>query len=422
MKGHMKTSWGRTNRFLVFVLPFAMVTSLAITQNAQGAATQTKATMKTNVLKQAGRVTDIANTILSGKGAPFASLGLLGDFYIDTSSMNFYGPKTSTKWPTPISLKGPAGPIGPSGIDGKTSASQSGLKGDTGLTGAKGLPGDTGPVGPAGPTGPQGSSGPAGAGSQGATGATGSTGAQGPQGPQGATGSAGLKGDTGISGTTGATGLQGATGLTGAQGATGQQGATGAQGPQGPQGATGATGASGAQGPQGATGSTGLKGDTGTTGTTGATGLQGATGPAGISSASLGSISFGDLNSSPNTELTSASFGNFLAGKIYVIDVLIHGTFVVTGTQGAINLVRLTSPGFSPAISFTYLVTSGASVRSGTSVIENNILAKVLVDGTAVPSDFRLQATISVAPSTTVNTFTSSGGFLAEQVGSSLTM
>ena len=371
MKGHMKTSWGRTNRFLVFVLPFAMVTSLAITQNAQGAATQTKATMKTNVLKQAGRVTDIANTILSGKGAPSASLGLLGDFYIDTSSMNFYGPKTSTKWPTPISLKGPAGPIGPSGIDGKTSASQSGLKGDTGLTGAKGLPGDTGPVGPAGPAGPQGSSGPAGAGSQGATGATGLTGAQGPQGPQGATGSAGLKGDTGTTGATGLTGAQGATGLTGAQGATGQQGATG---------------------------------------------------PAGISSASLGSISFGDLNSSPNTELTSASFGNFLAGKIYVIDVLIHGTFVVTGTQGAINLVRLTSPGFSPSISFTYLVTSGASVRSGTSVIENNILAKVLVDGTSVPSDFRLQATISVAPSTTVNTFTSSGGFLAEQVGSSLTM
>ena len=389
MKGHMKTSWGRTNRFLVFVLPFAMVTSLAITQNAQGAATQTKATMKTNVLKQAGRVTDIANTILSGKGAPSASLGLLGDFYIDTSSMNFYGPKTSTKWPTPISLKGPAGPIGPSGIDGKTSASQSGLKGDTGLTGAKGLPGDTGPVGPAGPAGPQGSSGPAGAGSQGATGATGLTGAQGPQGPQG------------------------------------PQGATGAQGPQGPQGATGSTGLkgdTGTTGTTGTTGATGLQGATGLTGAQGATGQQGATGPAGISSASLGSISFGDLNSSPNTELTSASFGNFLAGKIYVIDVLIHGTFVVTGTQGAINLVRLTSPGFSPAISFTYLVTSGASVRSGTSVIENNILAKVLVDGTSVTSDFRLQATISVAPSTTVNTFTSSGGFLAEQVGSSLTM
>ncbi|MEI6120000.1 MAG: hypothetical protein WCQ06_02720 [Actinomycetes bacterium] len=397
----MKTSWGRTNRFLVFVLPFAMVTSLAITQNAQGAATQTKAKMKTNVLKQAGRATDIANTILSGKGAPSASLGLLGDFYIDTSSMNFYGPKTSTKWPTPISLKGPAGPIGPSGIDGKTSASQSGLKGDTGLTGAKGLPGDTGPVGPAGPAGPQGSSGPAGAGSQGATGATGLTGTQGPQGPQGATGA------------TGAQGPQGATGSTGLKGDTGTTGTTGAKGLQG---ATGLTGA------QGATGATGLKGDTGATGPTGSQGVQGATGPAGISSASLGSISFGDLNSSPNTELTSASFGNFLAGKIYVMDLFIHGTFVVTGTQGAINLVRLTSPGFTPVISFTYLVTSGASARSGTSVIENNIVAKVLVDGTTVISDFRLQATISVAPSTTVNTFTSSGGFLAEQVGSSVTM
>ncbi len=392
MKGHMKTSWGRTNSFLVFVLPFAMVTSLAITQNAQGAATQTKATMKTNVLKQAGRVTDIANTILSGKGAPSASLGLLGDFYIDISSMNFYGPKTINKWPTPISLKGTAGPIGPSGIDGKTSASQSGLKGDTGLTGAKGLPGETGAIGPVGPAGPQGNSGPAGVGSQGATGATGPQGLQGPQ------------------------GQLGATGLTGA---TGPQGSTGATGLKGDNGATGPTGS---QGVQGATGATGLKGDTGATGPTGSQGVQGATGPAGISSASLGSISFGDLNSSPNTELTSASFGNFLAGKIYVMDLFIHGTFVVTGTQGAINLVRLTSPGFTPVISFTYLVTSGASARSGTSVIENNIVAKVLVDGTTVISDFRLQATISVAPSTTVNTFTSSGGFLAEQVGSSVTM
>ena len=254
------------------------------------------------------------------------------------------------------------------------------------------MPGETGAIGPVGPAGPQGNSGPAGVGSQGATGATGPQGLQGPQ------------------------GQLGATGLTGA---TGPQGSTGATGLKGDNGATGPTGS---QGVQGATGATGLKGDTGATGPTGSQGVQGATGPAGISSASLGSISFGDLNSSPNTELTSASFGNFLAGKIYVMDLFIHGTFVVTGTQGAINLVRLTSPGFTPVISFTYLVTSGASARSGTSVIENNIVAKVLVDGTTVISDFRLQATISVAPSTTVNTFTSSGGFLAEQVGSSVTM
>ena len=377
MKGHMKTSWGRTNRFLVFVLPFAMVTSLAITQNAQGAATQTKATMKTNVLKQAGRVTDIANTILSGKGAPSASLGLLGDFYIDTSSMNFYGPKTSTKWPTPISLKGPAGPIGPSGIDGKTSASQSGLKGDTGLTGAKGLPGDTGPVGPAGPTGSQGSSGPAGAGSQGATGATGSTGAQGPQGPQGATGSAGLKGDTGISGTTGATGLQGATGATGAQG---PQGATGSTGLKGDTGTTGTTGATGLQGATGLTGAQGATGQQGATGSQGSQGLQGATGPAGPSE-----IQYLDLPTFKikGSGAQSVSFGTLVNGISYSFSVILTGDFATSPASdpglgasitctGSTSLfkssVAVSTGSFSTAVSFktrTFVMINGVVVASG---------------------------------------------------------
>ena len=356
MKGHMKTSWGRTNRFLVFVLPFAMVTSLAITQNAQGAATQTKATMKTNVLKQAGRVTDIANTILSGKGAPSASLGLLGDFYIDTSSMNFYGPKTSTKWPTPISLKGPAGPIGPSGIDGKTSASQSGLKGDTGLTGAKGLPGDTGPVGPAGPAGPQGSSGPAGAGSQGATGATGLTGAQGPQGPQGATGAQGPQGPQGA---TGSTGLKGDTGTTGTTGATGLQGATGTTG---------------------TTGATGLQGATGLTGAQGATGQQGATGPAGPSE-----IQYLDLPTFKikGSGAQSVSFGTLVNGISYSFSVILTGDFATSPASdpglgasitctGSTSLfkssVAVSTGSFSTAVSFktrTFVMINGVVVASG---------------------------------------------------------
>ncbi len=359
MKGHMKTSWGRTNRFLVFVLPFAMVTSLAITQNAQGAATQTKATMKTNVLKQAGRVTDIANTILSGKGAPSASLGLLGDFYIDTSSMNFYGPKTSTKWPTPISLKGPAGPIGPSGIDGKTSASQSGLKGDTGLTGAKGLPGDTGPVGPAGPAGPQGSSGPAGAGSQGATGATGLTGAQGPQGPQGATG---------------------ATGATGAQGATGPQGATGSTGLKGDAGTTGTTGATGLQGATGLTGAQGATGQQGATGSQGSQGLQGATGPAGPSE-----IQYLDLPTFKikGSGAQSVSFGTLVNGISYSFSVILTGDFATSPASdpglgasitctGSTSLfkssVAVSTGSFSTAVSFktrTFVMINGVVVASG---------------------------------------------------------
>ena len=90
-----------------------------------------------------------ANTVLSGKGVPSTKIGINGDFYVDTKSLNFYGPKTKDKWPLPISLKGPAGPIGPSGVDGKngvagTSTSSSGAVGPAGPAGATGSVGSTG--------------------------------------------------------------------------------------------------------------------------------------------------------------------------------------------------------------------------------------------------------------------------------------
>jgi hypothetical protein len=122
-----------------------------------------------------------ANTVLSGKGVPSTKIGINGDFYIDTRSLNFYGPKTKGKWPLPISLKGPAGPIGPSGVDGKngvagSSTSSSGAVGPAGPSGATGLAGSAGATGPAGATG---ATGPAG------------TGTVGPAGPQGETGTVG---------------------------------------------------------------------------------------------------------------------------------------------------------------------------------------------------------------------------------------
>ena len=381
MKGPMKNSRGRAKLFKFAVLPYVLVSSLVFSQSALGATTPKKAAVTNTVLKKAGRVTDITNTIMSGKGAPSASLGLAGDFYIDTVSMNFYGPKTSSKWPTPLSLKGPAGPTGPSGLDGKIGSTQSGLRGETGATGAtgaKGLTGETGAVGAAGPAGPGGS------------------------------------------GSAGATGPAGAVGLTGAAGSAGATGATGSSGSTGARGDTGLTGSTGNNGSTGSVGNTGAKGDTGLTGSTGS---DGATGAAGISSASLGSITFGALNSVADTELSSSSFGTFLSGKIYVIDVQIRGTFAISSGEGAISLVSITSPGFSPIVSFTYLVSSGASTRTlGTSVIENCITAKVLVDGSTVLSDFKLQVAIRVHTVTSVNTFNASGGFLAQQVGSAVTM
>jgi hypothetical protein len=123
-----------------------------------------------------------ANTVLSGKGVPSTKIGINGDFYIDTRSLNFYGPKTKDKWPLPISLKGPAGPIGPSGVDGKNGVAGSSTS-------------SAGAVGPAGPAGATGS-----AGSAGATGATGAaiTGGVGPAGPKGETGTAGAVGTSNV--------------------------------------------------------------------------------------------------------------------------------------------------------------------------------------------------------------------------------
>lgn len=47
--------------------------------------------------------------IYSGNGAPDSTLGAEGDYYLDKSSYDLYGPKTSSGWGTPINLKGADG-------------------------------------------------------------------------------------------------------------------------------------------------------------------------------------------------------------------------------------------------------------------------------------------------------------------------
>jgi hypothetical protein len=44
------------------------------------------------------------NAILNGEGPPDNSLGIIGDFYIDTLTQEMYGPKNNTDWGTNISL------------------------------------------------------------------------------------------------------------------------------------------------------------------------------------------------------------------------------------------------------------------------------------------------------------------------------
>jgi hypothetical protein len=172
----------------------------------------------------AGRTAaSIPNTILNGKGAPLASLGINGDFYIDTRSLLIYGPKAKGKWLVPQNLQGPIGATGVTGSDGKNGSdakigtSNTSLVGSVGAQGERGLTGAAGPAGPAGATGAAGSSG-SGGGTPGATGAVGATGAPGTSGAPGSTGPAGPTGSTG------------ATGLTGANGAAGAQGDAGSAG------------------------------------------------------------------------------------------------------------------------------------------------------------------------------------------------
>jgi hypothetical protein len=126
-------------------------------------------------------VESTSTDLLYGTSPPDDSVGITGNFYIDTTNHHLYGPKGSVTWPTtytdlrPVEIyeqptepltagvgaiwidtdelpvtgpTGPAGPTGPTGPLGLT-----GAKGDTGNVGPTGDPGPTGPAGPTGPPG-----------------------------------------------------------------------------------------------------------------------------------------------------------------------------------------------------------------------------------------------------------------------------
>ena len=60
---------------------------------------------------QDGQDGEDGSQIHSGSGAPNASLGSVGDYYLDKDNYELYGPKTNSGWGTPINLKGTANVI-----------------------------------------------------------------------------------------------------------------------------------------------------------------------------------------------------------------------------------------------------------------------------------------------------------------------
>jgi hypothetical protein len=371
-----------------------------------------------------------SNTVLNGKGSPSAKIGINGDFYIDVSSFNIYGPKVNNRWPSPVSLRGPAGTPGSDGKPGERGSSTSGAsgsrgeqgdrgekgeKGDTGEVGAKGDKGDRGDKGDVGltgltgPTGVQGLKGEPGAigpigvtGPIGLQGITGLTGLQGATGAQGATGLQGVRGDIGATGAqgpiglTGATGAQGPIGLTGATGAQGATGFTGATGAQGPIGLTGATGPTGPTGLTGATGVQGLKGDAGSNGSTGATGPAGptgATGETGPSNIQIGTVTFaGSLSGNAGVSMASSNFGNLDAGKSYVFDILVWGKT----TSDSLDLgLSVSSIGANPTLTTHWISSNSRNYRGLTGQREISQFARVIVNGSATITAYQLAITIT---------------------------
>jgi hypothetical protein len=248
-----------------FFVAITLITSLAILPSAIAGDKASN--------KAAGpSPTTVVNTILSGAGVPSKTLGINGDFYIDTKNLNLYGPKTKGVWKVATSLKSKDVPVVTNVI---------GESGAMGQTGAKGATGDNG-----------------------ATGATG---------PQGVPGIQGLTGLIGTTGVAGAVGLAGAAGTPGVAGAKGDAGATGAKGDAGATGAKGDPGVAGA------------KGETGTTGGKGDTGGAGAQGVAGISVAKFVTLpetilaTGVDGGTSSNIFFTADSIGN------YTFEVLVSG-------------------------------------------------------------------------------------------------
>ena len=267
--------------------------------------------------KAAGRsATAVINTVLNGKGAPSKSIGINGDFYIDTRSLLISGPKTKGKWPAARSMQGANGTNGVNGSNGSD-----GKNGND----AKNI-------------------------------STAST-IAGPAGPKGAAGTNGLDG------------AAGSRGSDGSNGANGSIGATGATGPAG----SGSAGAAGTPGTNGANGSNGVNGADGATGLTGATGARGETGTAGLPEVTNIEIPAWTLQTATAYGFaTSIGFGELKAGKSYQISILLWGTTNSVDSPYGIEL--LTSSGIGPSYFYTvapyrYALTSTTSYKYGFSII-----------------------------------------------------
>ena len=311
--------------------------------------------------KAAGRSsTAVINTILNGKGTPSNSLGINGDFYIDTRSLLISGPKANGKWPAARSLQGA------NGIDGKDGTSVKNVTTTSNIAG---------PIGP--------------------------------------------KGEPGQKGIDGAAGVAGAQGLSGAAGPAGS-GATGAQGPAGVTGSAGPAG-SGATGAQGPAGALGARGETGTVGTIGAVGNRGETGTVGPSEVTVGTLVFANISGAVGSS-SGATLTGLKAGKSYLIRVLIHTSHPsdrFLDSKMILNLTVVASSG-SPIITKQYIPAFANTYRNGSEGYEWSLDGQLIIDGALEANDFGLTITVTAGKATTLAALKIDCDFTSTLVGAVL--
>ena len=351
------------------LIAITIATSLAIIPSAI-------AVPKTTV-KAAGRVTTpVVNTILNGVGIPAKTIGINGDFYIDTKNLNLYGPKAKGAWKAGTSLKQ---------ADAKSMTTLPGEGGAAGEKGAQGEKGDKGATGNTGATGSAGLSGVAGA--------------AGAKGNDGAVGAAGTSGATGPAGSIGSAGPAGASGANGSAGSTGPAGTNGAPGAQGTQGVKGDAGVAGVQGIQG------VKGDTG------------GTGAAGISVGVQSAISFdGALTGTAGSIKSSAPFGNFSPGKNYVLRILIS-TYDMNQSISNYGLgFGISATAGTTSISTSYVVMNGSQYSAGNRIYIS-VVADIVLNGTSNADPYSLIVTLTSGANGGAS-ISASGTFTKIEVGS----
>ena len=194
-------------------------------------------------------------------------------------------------------------------------------------------------------------------------------------------------------------------------------------GSTGPAGAQGAAGASGTAGASGAQGAQGIKGDAGVAGAVGAQGVQGVkgdvgtAGAAGISVGNQSNITFdGPLTGTAGSTKSSAAFGNFLAGKNYVLRILIS-TYDMNQSISNYGLgFAITTTAGTSSVSTSYLVMNGSQYSAGNRIYIS-VVADIVLNGSSNVEPYSLVVTLTSGANGGAS-ISASGTFTKIEVGS----